>query len=98
EVDEVAAAGVRERLFEREVQELDAAERAAGGRQRLGMVEARVGVAAEGHVEAAGAVHPPEAVEAGLVQVDEARRALGGGEPLRVEGADGLEVVLLVDV
>ena len=61
-------------------------------------MEARVRVAADRHVEAAGTVHAPEAIEAGLVEIDEARRASCRGEVQGIEGADVLVVRFLVDV
>ena len=45
--------------------------------QRVGHADRRIGVAPDRHVEGAGAVDAPQAVEAGLVEVDERRRAIG---------------------
>src|SRR3954452_11816608 len=61
-------------------------------------MERGISITSKRNVEAAGPVDPPKPVEAGLVQVDESRGALGGGEARRVERAHALEVAALVDV
>ena len=66
--------------------------------ERAGIEEGGGLVTPERDVEAARAVHPPEAVEAGLVEIDEPRRPLGGGKLHGVERADALEMRALVDV
>src|SRR5204862_4320601 len=98
EVDEIAGRGLADRILERRVEEVRPRQHAAGGEQRPRVVEARIRVASDGDVEAPGAVHAPEAVEACLVQVDEPGGALGGREVERIEGADALVMLPFVDV
>jgi len=91
EIDEVAGGRLDEGVLEGRVQDVDAFERLAGVDQRRRMVEARVLVAPDRHVEPAGSVHPPEPVEAGLVEIDEPGSAFGRFQPqaARAPGCPG---------
>ena len=50
------------------------AQRHMASSQHLWLANGRVGIAAHRHIEFAAAVHPPQAIEAGLVEIDEASR------------------------
>src|SRR5207237_6160167 len=87
-----------EEELEGRVLDLRAPQRLARAEENGGIEEGGGLVGAERDVEAAGAGDPPQAVEAGLVEVDEARRAVGGGKARGIERADPLEMPALVDV